>query len=746
MNRGSQICADCSAPDAPWASLNRGVLICDECCSVHRILGRHISQVKSLKKSPWAPSQLTMVTLLYAKGANLLWEHALVHPASNSPGVLSLGKVNRRKPAPKDPIHPNKSEYIRAKYQLQSFVHRPAKDEPQCSYADLSQQLHSSVRTSNVEISLRLLCLGADPNYWHPEKGNRPLHVAARAGQWSQVELLVVYAADPGTPDIAGKTPADHARSAGFPEMADRLMECQYELTDRLAYFLCQRKPDHAVGQHFIIPELTMERSQNFNQLAKSARRNVQALNNALFESLAMDVYDEVDRQETDNIWQAGQGPTITSDRHITAFLPVNPRLSAVHNQARQKLARLHPGEFHALVVDVLAEVRRRQTGLERSPTLDVIPSNASSTVRSASVTESTTVEEQQSSTRENSGVSVAADAEDDREPLYDAVAVEDDYVDAKDDGVFGGNKKTAEGHVVNGNAKAVATGPVAPPRRNRCVCQSDDSKVPLDQPCPACDSVVTAAQYFEMKRALKEAVEREARLTSTVYAMKDDLNRLFTQVGTLLHPTSSHPPSTGALSPSSARQAQIVSVEPVFAKSIRDDSGIQEGQDEPQSGSNGNHVDRGEHSQTDGVSFPSHELLEQKTGVITQSIHSLKKAAEDFDTSTLKSCTGKIEDSVQDLVDLFQPFQFNFPVTLGEALADLKQTAEKLSADCHAYVSRLPPSPERASRAALLSKDTEQERAQATQMVIDDAYSIVSSLKCVLVMHAAQLSRQQSS
>ncbi|OWA49951.1 putative ARF GTPase-activating protein GIT2 [Hypsibius exemplaris] len=229
--------------------------------------------------------------------------------------------------------------------------------------------------------------------------------------------------------------------------MADRLMECQYELTDRLAYFLCQRKPDHAVGQHFIIPELTMERSQTSTKLAKSARRNVQALNNALFESLAMDVYDEVDRQETDN----------------------NP--------------------------------------------------------------------------------------EDDREPLYDAVAVEDDYVDAKDDGVFW----------------RVTT-----------------RKWPLDQPCPACDSVVTAAQYFEMKRALEGGCGARGEGTSTVYAMKDDLNRLFTQVGTLLHPTSSHPPSTGALSPSTARQAQIESVEPVFAKSIRDDSGIQEGQDEPQSGSNG--------------------------------------------------------------------------------------------------------------------------------------------------------------
>lgn len=34
--------------------MNRGVMICDECCSVHRSLGRHISQVKHLQHSSWS--------------------------------------------------------------------------------------------------------------------------------------------------------------------------------------------------------------------------------------------------------------------------------------------------------------------------------------------------------------------------------------------------------------------------------------------------------------------------------------------------------------------------------------------------------------------------------------------------------------------------------------------------------------------------------------------------------------------
>ena len=34
-------CADCGASDPVWASLNHCVLICSECCFVHRNLGKN---------------------------------------------------------------------------------------------------------------------------------------------------------------------------------------------------------------------------------------------------------------------------------------------------------------------------------------------------------------------------------------------------------------------------------------------------------------------------------------------------------------------------------------------------------------------------------------------------------------------------------------------------------------------------------------------------------------------------------
>ncbi|KAJ7416143.1 ARF GTPase-activating protein GIT2 [Willisornis vidua] len=361
--RSSEVCADCSAQDPCWASINRGVLLCDECCSVHRSLGRHISQVRHLKHTPWPPTLLQMVETLYNNGANSIWEHSLLDPAS----VMS----GRRKASPQDKVHPNKAEFIRAKYQMLAFVHRlPCREDDSVTAKDLSK-----------------------------EKGNTPLHVAAKAGQTLQAELLTVYGADPGTQDSNGKTPVDYARQGGHHELAERLVEIQYELTDRLAFYLCGRKPEHKNGQHFVIPQMA-DSSLDVSELAKAAKKKLQSvsktpfpdvansalhlsglvtqgspepprqehfesqLSNHLFEELAMDVYDEVDRRETDAVWLATQNhSTLVTETTVVPFLPVNPEYSSTRNQGRQKLARFNAHEFATLVIDILSDAKRRQQG-----------------------------------------------------------------------------------------------------------------------------------------------------------------------------------------------------------------------------------------------------------------------------------------------------------------------------------------------------------------------------------------------
>ncbi|XP_065333225.1 ARF GTPase-activating protein GIT2 [Cloeon dipterum] len=379
-SKRADVCGDCGALEPTWASVNRGILLCDECCSVHRSLGRHISRVKSLRRGAWVPSQLSMVHTLNSNGANSIWEHSLLDPTH--------AKTGRKKPQPKDPVHPTKADFIRAKHQLLAFVYRGG-DEGED--ADLSRQLHSAVRTVNLETSLRMLAQGADPNFLHPEKGTRPLHVAAKEGQAGQVELLLVYGASATGSDAHGQTPAVAAAAAGHLDLAARLQEAAFELTDRLSHYLCGRVPDHASGRHFLVPEMADHVEQP--EAAKAARCRLQQLPNRLFEELATDVYDEVDRRETESCWAALQpAPWPSPDRSIVPFLPVNPELSATRNQGRQKLARLNAREFAILIMDVLSDAKRRQ-----------------------------------SFTPGQRGESEVSDDE----PLYDSVASDDDYVTA---------------------------------------------------------------------------------------------------------------------------------------------------------------------------------------------------------------------------------------------------------------------------------------------------------------------------
>jgi len=471
QNNGNGVCGDCGAPAPGWASVNRGILLCTECCSVHRSLGRHVSHIKSLHSgSLWIPEQLAMVQSLFAAGANSVWEYSLLNPGSHSSShhssSNSASKVSRsssslssstsaaaamanfskmKKPKPTDKLHPIKSDFIRAKHAHMAFVLRPSKEdavsEPPSASAsaensELSRQLHSSVRTANLETSLRLLSQGADPNYFHPEKNSTPLQVAGRAGQAGQVELLLVYGADPGSVDKSGNDAAELAERSGHASLASRLSSAQYELSDRLSYFLCQKTPDHSNGQHFLIPgdpgAPTPPQPTRVDEL-RVAKRKLQGLNNSVFEELSIDVYDEVDRRETDAIWNAVEGSG-GKNAVIIPFLPVNPDFGTTRNQGRQKLARLSNQEFHFLVTDVLKEIRRRQTEMS-------VSSPMKSPLRESAARSHTNQGFTKSLPQFLPGVpgvtSAGADPDD---PIYDYVASDDDYYHIPEPSSLGGS------------------------------------------------------------------------------------------------------------------------------------------------------------------------------------------------------------------------------------------------------------------------------------------------------------------
>lgn len=65
-------CADCLAKGPRWASANLGVFVCIKCSGIHRSLGVHISQVRSVSLDKWTPEQLeTMKRIGNGKAAEV---------------------------------------------------------------------------------------------------------------------------------------------------------------------------------------------------------------------------------------------------------------------------------------------------------------------------------------------------------------------------------------------------------------------------------------------------------------------------------------------------------------------------------------------------------------------------------------------------------------------------------------------------------------------------------------------------
>lgn len=101
-------CAECHEVGPRWASANLGVFVCIQCSGVHRSLGVHVSQVRSVNLDSWTPSQVRCVSRVGNRRAARKWEACL-------PG----GFV---RPAPGD-VH-RLQEFIRAKYVERRYESR----------------------------------------------------------------------------------------------------------------------------------------------------------------------------------------------------------------------------------------------------------------------------------------------------------------------------------------------------------------------------------------------------------------------------------------------------------------------------------------------------------------------------------------------------------------------------------------------------------------------------------------------
>lgn len=170
-NPSTKLCADCGAPNPDWASINLLLVLCHHCAGVHRSLGK-VSKIKSLTmdNKVWSEALIQLFVSYGNRAANQIW--APVVPATEQ---LSP-----------DSSDEERSKFIRDKYCRGRYRRLHALSSSQ----DLmDQRLREVVCSDDLEEALSLICSGAKVT--QTDLGRpAPIHLAERAGQSLQVELL----------------------------------------------------------------------------------------------------------------------------------------------------------------------------------------------------------------------------------------------------------------------------------------------------------------------------------------------------------------------------------------------------------------------------------------------------------------------------------------------------------------------------------------------------------------------------
>ncbi|GAM17029.1 hypothetical protein SAMD00019534_002040 [Acytostelium subglobosum LB1] len=196
LDEANTICADCSAPDPEWASINFGSIVCIDCSGIHRGLGVHITKVRSLVLDSIEPELLDMMKCLGNYNVNRIFE-------ANVP-------IDRVKPSIHNTVDV-RSKWIRDKYDKRLFV--SFIDQP---LEDLNSMLYQASSEGDPAYLLELIASGADANHFDPTNMYRtPMHNAVASNQYQNLCLLLQNGASPTTQDIEGNTALHIAADCG---------------------------------------------------------------------------------------------------------------------------------------------------------------------------------------------------------------------------------------------------------------------------------------------------------------------------------------------------------------------------------------------------------------------------------------------------------------------------------------------------------------------------------------------------
>ncbi|KAL6756401.1 hypothetical protein V8C86DRAFT_79604 [Haematococcus lacustris] len=158
---GNRQCCDCGVRNPTWASINLGVFMCLTCSGIHRSLGVHISQVRSVNLDTWLPRQVEYCKAMGNSKGNRYWEARL--------------PPNFRRPPSGNP-NPELASFIREKYEERRYAATDVSGPPTID----NWLSHPYARPDNDNAA------GAEQTFSTPAP-SPPTQLCARASHPSQI-------------------------------------------------------------------------------------------------------------------------------------------------------------------------------------------------------------------------------------------------------------------------------------------------------------------------------------------------------------------------------------------------------------------------------------------------------------------------------------------------------------------------------------------------------------------------------
>jgi len=102
--------ADCGKRGPTWASINIGCFVCLSCSGIHRSLGTHVSQVRSVDLDTWKPEWVAVMKEWGNERANTVWEAKMPDGYDGKPNENEAQDLT-----------PKMQKFIKDKYERKKF-------------------------------------------------------------------------------------------------------------------------------------------------------------------------------------------------------------------------------------------------------------------------------------------------------------------------------------------------------------------------------------------------------------------------------------------------------------------------------------------------------------------------------------------------------------------------------------------------------------------------------------------------